>query len=372
MIRITLASKEEGYTREELKKLFNRYSTLNDDLDEFLAAVIRDNQLEKRGDTYFPTGVPTTDIQLEKATRRIYNADRYGGVVVTKKGSYPRIAVAAREGDERPDPTSMTLISYQTKRGDWRPIKERPILIGPGKKPSKPRKGELWRASVPAPIIKQYRLRPGTPLRVSIERIIPRYFSTLTLWGFEATAIISWVSTSTKNKKARQLELEGQHFQFEIKKSLRKEMQKAGEKLIRVMRQWLDRFDKGYSDLTLDPGTKETEQGPHTGSDFATTLYEPPRPTMATITFTDLETGREYARGEMYPKRTWADEDDEKVIANFFLGDHLKKDIVVHGKKSHPVSSRRPPERETKPEKIKRQFKQSTFNFDNKPFKGKK
>ena len=39
MIEITLASKPEGHTRADIKKAFNKYSRLNEDLDEFIAAM---------------------------------------------------------------------------------------------------------------------------------------------------------------------------------------------------------------------------------------------------------------------------------------------------------------------------------------------
>jgi hypothetical protein len=372
MISITVTAR--AYSRKELKEEFNNYSTRNADLDEFLAAMIKTNQLDKRGDLFYPTYVKTTDEQLVDPQYRVYDASRYGGVQITKQGRYQRIAIAGSIMDERPDPTDMSLVSYQDKQGNWQSITEKTKLVGDSRKPAKPRSSERWRANIPADIVRKYKLKPDTPIRVRVDRIIPRYFGTLSLWGFEIRGMISFISTNEKNKKARNLEVKAERFQFEVNKSIQSEMERAGKRLISITKKWLDKYDPGYYDLYTNCSVEE--EGPHTGADYATILTVPPRVGKATIEFKDLDRNKVLAYGEHVLRRNWTEEEDETVI-EFFLGDNLSTDAVVHGYKGrdrkYRVKNKKTGTTRTVKHTPYSNMKQATLNFQNKPgFKRKK
>ena len=97
MISIVVTPRAEGYTRKELKEEFNKYSTKNADLDEFIAAMIKTDQLVQRGEAYFPTSLSSTDEQIRKPEQREYVTELYGRFEKTKKGNYWRQAVAGKQ-----------------------------------------------------------------------------------------------------------------------------------------------------------------------------------------------------------------------------------------------------------------------------------
>lgn len=378
MISITVRPKTDGYTRKELKAEFNKYSRSNADLDEFIAAVMRDGQLEKRGDVYFPTYVQTTDEQIVEPEYRVYEAGSYGSVQKTKKGEYQPIAIAGLIGDTRADPTDMRLVSYQDENGKWQPIEEKTMLIGDGKTPAKPRKNyERWRANIPADIVRNpnYNLKPGTRIKVRVGRIIPRYFGTLSFWGYKITLMISFVSTSTKNEKARKIELKASDFNVEVHNSIRTELDAAGKKLERVAEKWLRIHDAGYHNfLYNEKYCTSTVDIPTTGEDFSV-LTAPPDSMVATITLKDYDRGKEITIGQNTLKRNWVD-DEDKTVAGFFLGTHLKKDIIAHNYKgrnrTYIVNAGSDNEKIHTVNSYKQKLKQQRLNFSNQPFKRKK
>lgn len=315
MINITVRPK--SYSRDELKKAFEKYSTSEADFDEFITAMMKTDQLAERRGAYYPTKV-SSEIQDTKQYRD-FNAILYGG---KKRARYQRVAIRTLEREpSRTDPTKMHITAYQDKAGAWHRISEHPALTL-----AAPRKYERWRANIPAAIVRKYNIRQDTPIRVRIEGTTKRYFSSLTLWGYLAKGMTSFGETG-KHKEDRHLELRADNFAFEIKGPIRNEMQNAGTKILSIARKWLDLYDKEYS--AFFDRSIVTQEGPHTGVDFATPLTRPPAQRKSTITFEDLDKGRHLADAEANLSRNWPDKADENSVGAFFL----TQDRVVHGYK---------------------------------------
>jgi hypothetical protein len=322
MINITVRPK--SYSRDELKEMFSRYSTADSDFNEFMAAMLKTDQLEERKGGYFPTAVSVS----EKATKqyREYNTILYGG---KKRAKYQRVAIRALKSDTSTDPTKMHITSYQDKKGNWHRVSELPSLTL-----AAPRKYERWRANIPSDIARKYGIRSDTPIRVRIEGVTKRYFSQLSLWGYEIRGMISFGETHG-HKEDRHLELRTDNFQFEVKGPLRDDMRVAGEKLLSITRKWLDTYDKEYS--AFFDRSIVNEEGPHKGIDYAVPLTKAPSRRQATIEFEDLDRGRIIASAEATPARNWTEKDDGNTVGSFFLS----RDDVVHGYKGRDRTFRK-------------------------------
>jgi hypothetical protein len=357
MINITVRPK--SYTREELKEMYSKYSENDADFNEFIAAMVKTDQLAERRGAFYPTQV-TTETQATKQTRE-FTAILYGG---KKRARYQRVAIRSLKSDlTRTDPTKMHVTAYQDKGGKWHSVSERPSLTLVA-----PRESERWRANIPAEIAKKYNIRVSTPIRVRVEGTTKHYFSQLTLWGYLARGIISFGETH-KHQEDRHLEIRADDFAFEVKGPIRTEMKTAGEKIISITRKWLEIYDKQYAEYYGN--SIITETGPHTGVDYATPLTRPMRRT-STITFEDLDKGANLGEAEGTLARNWQDKADENSVGSFFL----VQDRVVHGYKGRDRTFRVKGKKTgttTVHKSTPYSLKQTTLNLPNQPgFKRKK
>ena len=267
---IDISVRPKRYSLEELRELFNRYSTVARDFEEWLSAMQITGQLTKARGQYIPTKIGEIKTPA-KPQYKEYEAVLAGG---RSDVETPRFGIKTLVSEgTRVDPTEMYLIQYTDNKGNWVDVPERPKLSL-----QKPRsKYEKWRAEVvglPADIRKKYPIKiakggkKGTILKVRIAGTISRYFSALRLWGYNVESMISFgVTGSAKNP--RDLEIHGWDFPYETKGNITTEITNIGEKSIGVMAAWLQSFDVEYHNLFNacdSAGTAEPVPG---------TAYEP-------------------------------------------------------------------------------------------------
>jgi hypothetical protein len=361
-----LLPKAEGYTRAELKKSFNKYSTKNDDLDEFIAAMIKTGQLQQKDSNYFPT-----DMKLEQDLKtpeyRVYDTSRYGGMQITKKGAFPRLAIAGLKTDERPDPFSMYLVSYQDDEGNWQPIDEQPHVLGNEKKPAKPRESERWRVNIPAEIVRnpnkktKQTLKPYMPIRVRIDRIVPQYFSILTLWGYKLGGMISFGQTS-KHKEDRKIEIRAENFNMETYGKIKNEIKSAGSKLIKTVEKWLALYDVQYYEFFNNCGNLATK---HTGEYIEPLSISAGRQS-SIMEFEDMDSKNPAVVYTGILPHAWVERDASELATVFFLSG---QDYVVHGYKGrnrkYKVTTKKGTEKTVSHRVYSK--KKSELKFSNKP-----
>ena len=310
MINISIQAKT--YTYEELQASFKRYSEKPADFDEFLAAMIKTGQVEDRKGVLHPTQVTTETTKTSQY--RDYNTILYGG---KRTARYPRLAIRATLTDERTDPIKMYLSSYQDRKGEWHRIPEKPDL-----NLTRGRSNERWRANIPSEIIHKYRLKIDTPLRIRTQEVTKRFYSKLTLWGYQTQGMTSFGETG-EHQEDRHLELRSEDFTFEVKGPIQAEAETANKKIVSVTRKWLDIFDKNYSDFFDNSIVTQ-----HAGIDLIP-LEKAPKGTLATITFEDIDKGRILGEAQATLPKNWLDKPDENTVAAFFL----TQDRVVRGYK---------------------------------------
>lgn len=342
MINISVQAKT--YTYDELRAAFKKRSDNPADFDEFMAAMIKTGQLEDRRGVLHPTQVTTETTKTSQY--RDYNTMLYGG---KRTARYPRLAIRAKLTDERTDPIKMYLSSYQDRKGEWHRIPEKPAL-----NITRGRSNERWRANIPSEIIHKYRLKIDTPLRIRTQEVTKRFYSRLTLWGYQTQGMTSFGETGA-HKDDRHLELRSEDFTFEVNGPIQAETETAGNKIITVTRKWLDLYDKEYS--AFFDRSIVTQ---HTGIDLIP-LEKSPKGTLATIIFEDLDKGRVLADAQATLPKNWVEKPDDNTVAAFFL----KTDRVVHGYKGRDRTFRVKDGKERKTRKYTPYSTQATLNLPN-------
>ena len=308
MIRITVRPKE--YTRGELKNIFARYSEKEEDFEDWLSAMQTTGQLIEKGKKFYPATMPE---YVERPTRqyKTLGVITYGG---KKTVEDIRVAIRARAKEMRETPTDMHLIAVYDKDGKRTDISEKPRLVAAAGRGSE-RRGEVWRANIPAEIRRKYNIKPGMEARIRIEGISKQYFSRLILWGYSVQAMISFGETG-KHQQDRDLELHGWEFPYEVQPNIREQMALNGVRVLNILRSWVEKYDPIYSEIFLDGGVNQDEiSSPNAGVE-PTALVRPPR-RKSHVQFRDLQKGRTIAKAEGSLPRNWYELSPDDVAMLF-------------------------------------------------------
>lgn len=261
-IDITLRPRK--YTLDELRELYNRYSTDESDFDEWISAMQITGQIARREDNYIPAGMETTKPKKVKPFTKEFEAVLAGGSSEIK---YPRFGIRTLIKERtRVDPVEMKLIAYQNKNGRWIDVPEKPVLSL-----QSPREAEKWRAEVvglrgarskyPIIVANTDKGIKGTRLIVEISGTMKTYFSKLILWGFDLECMITFGITRTKAENPRDLEIHGYKFPFETFGAITKELATYRDKACDILREWLLSYNIEYYNLLTSSASGELCEG---------------------------------------------------------------------------------------------------------------
>ncbi|MCX6822346.1 MAG: hypothetical protein NTW30_06235 [Candidatus Aenigmarchaeota archaeon] len=331
---IDISVRPKRYSLEELRELFNRYSTVARDFEEWLSAMQITRQLEKKGKQYIPTKLGEEKTPA-KPQDKIFQAVLAGGLSDAK---YPRFGIKTLVSEgTRVDPTKMKLMQYMDAKGNWVDVPEQPELSI-----QKPRsKYEKWRAEVvglPIDIRRKYPVKiaksgkEGTLLKVKIEGTISHYFSVLRLWGYNVESMISFGVTAAGDNP-RDLELHGWQFPYETKGTIGDEINIIGKKTLAVMPKWLEAVDIEYYNLfdkCNDAGTTD----PVPGTSYDPLIEAPSTKAMVELFDHKAKTVSKtrYKASASLPRK-WYNMDDSAIAALFSLtSDNVDGARGYHGR----------------------------------------
>ncbi len=268
---ILIRVRPKSYTRSELKKLFqHKYSTKDEDFEEWFSAMEITGQIERRGNRYFPTMISTEKKPMKKTIQIIPEinktyAEKVKSISVFHWTKIPKInqdRIAIRAGEDwvkKEGIPSKIFINRIYKNGKWieLPKSEKKELY-----PRIPRnyKIEKYLREIPIPIVRKYGLTGKEPIEIVITETRKKYFGTLRLWGYIIQAMLSFGQTG-EHKGDRDLELHGYDFSFETKGNIVEEFEKIGTKILDVARSWLQKYDEEYY-IFLTYGVNEEETTP--------------------------------------------------------------------------------------------------------------
>jgi len=279
LIRITIPSGR--YTLEELRKRLEKRFKTDEDLEAFITAMQETNQLielkeeekeeEEKGKPVFVTAerravkrvtpkylrVPPEEEVMGDRINRIYV---FRWTYYTYKGrKLPRIAIrAGKNWVEKYGIPERAILYAIEKEGRKIRIPEKPVL-----RPAVPRYPETieaYRAEIPRAIVRKYGITRDTPCYVRLEYLVTHYYATLQLWGYVIQVMISFGETKG-GVNPRTLELIGSNMVYPTSREIIRDMKESGEKVEKLLREWLYKFNPEYAmllELSDEADTTET------------------------------------------------------------------------------------------------------------------
>lgn len=329
MIKIMIKAGE--YTLRELRSILSKEFKNREDLEKFITAMEKTNQLSRRGNKFVTE-------KLQEIVRTIYpefTTYVYGG---SSKAKQPRCGI--RAGKEWQDkygfPEELHITSIRQRDGKWIPITKEDRVTISAIKGRTPEGKEAWRAHLPRDLNRKYNIKcptgvesdRNTKIRVAVTTRAKGYFVTLILWGYSIHVEQTFNYNRTSQGK-RNIELRAEDFAYSTGRNITELQENYCEKVKRIKDKWCKKFDPEYHYLFNTAYAEESGRG-------VTQYKEEPTLTSKVILY-DVGKRRTLGRAEAVMPR-WYFQDENEIINRLIT----IADGVAHGIKSRLVQRNLP------------------------------